>query len=245
MLSKSIFSLKKSLNLGNDADEPSVEGAIAALEMVIAASVAKHSTSLDSYIDEVRKWLDGWDALDDASRLFLPQAELLFDTIDTTDCEDFSPFILQYCRALENELLKKLFSAYTTDFHNRQPNPASFLTQDLNDKKTGKFAKLLKLGQSKYTLGDMNFIMRLIKEHGETLQRSQLLQDFRAFTLRYFESCIVEEKYLNQIHRITSDFRNHAAHPSVLGRDLALQCRELVRNCINELILNYKGESGI
>lgn len=239
-LIKSVFDFKKSINLQDDADEATVEKAIAAVEKMISESAANQSASLDSYIDQARKWMNGWEALDKASRLFLPWGELLFETIERKGGGDFSPFILQYCRALENELLQKLFSAYTNDFTSRHSPPRHFLAPELEDKKTGKFAKFLNKGDSKYTLGDMNFIMNLCKANGSTLKKSELLQDFRAFTLRYFENCIVEEEYLEQIRRITEDFRNHAAHPNVLDREVALRCREAVRQCINELIVNYK-----
>ena len=246
MLVESIVALKKSLNIGDDADEVDVESAIAAMEKLISDSIASGSKSLDSYIGGVREWMIGWDVLDHESRLFLPSGELLFETIQKSDGKDYSPFILQYCRALENELLIKLFSAYTTEFHSRHEDSEAFLASDLKvgeDGKLGKrgrFANLVKSRDPKYTLGDMNFIMGLSKEHGENLKLSPLLQDFRAFTLRYFERCIVEKKYLSQIERITKDFRNNAAHPAVLDLEVALRCREAVRACLNELILNYK-----
>jgi len=87
----------------------------------------------------------------------------------------------------------------------------------------------------------MNFIMGLMKAGGHTLEGSSLLQDLRTFTIRYFGERIVEKTYLNQIDRINKDFRCKAAHPYVLDAEVAQRCRDQVRACLNELILNYRG----
>jgi hypothetical protein len=86
----------------------------------------------------------------------------------------------------------------------------------------------------------MSFIMALLTSKGETLKTSLLLQDFRDFTVQYFGESIVDAKYLNQIKRINEDFRRKAAHPYILDIEIAKRCRDQVRECINELILNYR-----
>ena len=70
---------------------------------------------------------------------------------------------------------------------------------------------------------------------------SPLLQDFRNFAVRYFGERIVDKQYLDQLDRINKDFRCKAAHPYVLDSEIAERCRDQVRSCLNELILNYKG----
>ncbi len=239
-LTEHLLSLKRLMNIGED-DEERVEKAIEQMQHWITTSVDNQSKSADSYIGVVCSWLTGWEQLDKASQSFLPQAELLFENIARTKGEDYSPFIIQYCRALENELLTKLFAAYTDDLHRRHQDVNGFLVKDSNDEKTGKFAKAVQKRESAYTLGDMNFIMGLMKEGGQTLGRSALLKDFRSFAVRYFSERIVDKTYLDQIEKINKDFRCKAAHPNVLDSAVAQHCRDQVRACLNELILNYKG----
>jgi DNA modification methylase len=239
-LTDHLLSLKRLMNIGED-DEERVETAIEQMEHWITASVGTQSKSVDSYITVVCSWLTGWDLLDKASQSFLPQAELLFENIARTSGQDYSPFILQYCRALENELLTKLFAAFTNDLHERHQDINEFLAKDLHDDKTHKFAKSLQKREIAYTLGGMTFIMGMIKMGGQTLARSVLLQDFRSFAVRYFSERIVEKTYLDQINRINEDFRRKAAHPYILNSEVAERCRDQVRACLNELILNYKG----
>ncbi len=235
-----LLALKRMMNIDED-DEEGLEKAIEQMEHWITVSVANQSKSLDSYISVVTSWLTGWERLDTASQSFLPQAELLFENISQTGWQDYSPFIIQYCRALENELLTKLFVAYTANLHERHKDIDAFLAKDLKHDKTGKFAKFLQKSESRYTLGDMNFIMGLMKAGGKTLATSELLKDFRNFVISYFNECILDKAYLDQIDRINKDFRCKAAHPSVLDATVAERCRDQVRTCIKDFILSYKG----
>lgn len=235
-----LVSLKRLMNIGENDDER-VEKAIEQMQHWIATSVANQAKSVDSYIPLVCSWLVGWEKLDKASQFFLPQAELLFDNIAKTNSQDYSPFIIQYCRALENELLIKLFRSYAGDLYGRRQDFHGFLVKDAANNKTGKFAKSLQKRDNNYTLGDMNFIMGLMKENGKTLQESELLQDFRSFTIHYFSERIVDKSYLEQIEAINKDFRCKAAHPYILDAEVAERCRQQVRSCLNELILNYRG----
>jgi len=239
-LSKHLLTLKKLMGI-DESDDKRIDGFIEEMSNWISESMAKQFSSVDNYIQTVCSWLTGWEKLDSTSQAFLPQAELLYENIELTDSKDYSPFIIQYCRALENELLIKLFSNYSFDFHTRVDKPETFLSKDFQNEKTAKFANLLKAKKNTYTLGDMNFILGLTKSGGKTLQESQLLQDFRRFTVKYFDEKIVEAKYLNQINKINTDFRIKSAHPYILDAETAKSCREMVRSCLNELILNYHG----
>jgi hypothetical protein len=238
-----VLNIKKLINISEDDNNSErVEDVVKQIEDWITNSISYQSISIDHYISTVCLWLtiDRWEQLDIASQSFLPQAELLFENIEQTNSQDYSPFIIQYCRALENELLIKLFTAYTDDLYNRCEDINTFLDDDLKNEKINKFAKLLQQRRNTYTLGDMNHIMGFLKAEGKTLKKSLLLKDFRDFTLQYFGESIVDAKYLNQIDRINKDFRCKAAHPYILDIEIAKRCRDQVRECINELILNYR-----
>jgi DNA modification methylase len=239
-LTESLLALKRQMNLG-DGDDDQLETALEKMGKWITDSITRKPMALERYIDEVCSWLTGWERLDKSSQSFLPQAEFLYESIAQFSGQDYSPFIIQYCRALENELLTKLFSAYSDDLYERHPNINEFLENDINNDRTGPFAKAIKKHENTYTLGTMNFIMGLMTLGGRTLEGSALLQDFRCFTMKYFSERIVEKTYLDQIKRINSDFRCKAAHPYVLDAEIAYRCRDQVRTCINELISNYKG----
>lgn len=239
-LTERLLSLKRLMNFGETESDERVEDFIAQMEHWISQSIAQQRKPLENYIAQVKSWLIGWEHLAKESQTFLSEGELLFEYILETSSEDYSPFVLQYCRALENELLTKLFAAFTDSFPGRHPDVADFLAADLADKKTFKFASFLSAGKKTYTLGDMAFIMSLLKEGGSTWQRSPLLADFREFALNHFNEHIVDRTYLDQINKINDDFRKKAAHPYILDARVAELCRASLRECLNSFILNYQ-----
>ena len=200
-----------------------------------------HKITIDGYIEEIKRWLDLWEKLDVHSQKFLPIAEFIFDELSKIDDADFAPFVVQYCRSLENEILKKLFEAYYTSAL-VDVDREELVKDDLSNPKTGKFAKMVKNNSKTFTLGDMNFIMALLKQGGETLANSTLLQHFREFTIQYFDERIIEAKFLADINKLTNDYRNKAAHPSSIGIETAIECRKLLRKSLNIFLESIKNK---
>lgn len=202
------------------------------LDLKLNILVKGQATTIDQYIEEVKRWLDLWETLDMESQRFLPIAEFIYDQLSRLSDADYSPFVVQYCRVLENEILKKLFEAYHSE--GLKDIDIQILTlEDLNHPKTGKFANLVKRNKSNYTLGDMNFIMSLLTPSGNTLKESKLLQHFRDFAMKYFLENILERTFLADLDKLTKDFRNRAAHTEVMSILLAKECQTLLRKNLN------------
>lgn len=194
---------------------------------------------IDNYIEGIKRWLDLWELLDDQSQRFLPIAEFIFDELSRIPDADYSPFVVQYCRTLENEILKKLFESYHSTGLTGM-NREELVKGDIGSKLTGKFASMVQKNKKTYTLGEMKFIMSLIRKGGDTLGGSLLLQHFRLFTIDYFDERIIEANFLNDIDKLTIDFRNKAAHPYSIGIDMAKQCQELLRRSLNVFLESIK-----
>lgn len=199
----------------------------------------KENQTIEGYIEEIKRWLDLWELLDLQSQKFLPIAEFIFDELSKLEDADYAPFVVQYCRTLENEILKKLFEAYHS-VGLSDVKRDELIKKDLENQKTGKFAQMVKRNKITYTLGDMNFIMALLKQGGNTLIESPLLQHFRTFTISYFDEKIVEAEFLRDINKLTNDFRNKAAHPYSIGIDLAKECQSLLRKSLNVFLDSIK-----
>jgi SAM-dependent methyltransferase len=202
----------------------------------------KEQQTIEGYIEEIKRWLDLWEMLDLQSQKFLPIAEFIFDELSKLQDADYAPFVVQYCRTLENEILKKLFEAYHS-IGLAGVNRDELVKDDLDNQKTGKFAQMVKRNKLTYTLGDMNFIMALLKQGGNTLNESPLLQHFRAFTISYFDEKIVEAEFLNDVNKLTNDLRNKAAHPYSISIDLAKECQTLLRKSLNVFLESLKHKS--
>jgi len=201
----------------------------------------KEHQTIEGYIEEIKRWLDLWDLLDLQSQKFLPIAEFIFDELNKLEDADYAPFVVQYCRTLENEILKKLFEVYHS-IGLVNVDREELVKYDVQNQKTGKFAQMVKRNRLTYTLGDMNFIMALIKHGGNTLNESSLLQHFRAFTISYFDEKIVEAEFLKDVDKLTTDFRNKAAHPYSISIDLAKECQSLLRKSLNVFLESLKNE---
>lgn len=199
----------------------------------------KEHQTIEEYIEEIKRWLDLWEMLDLQSQKFLPIAEFIFDELSKLPDADYAPFVVQYCRTLENEILKKLFEAYHS-IGLADINRDDLVKNDLDNQRTGKFAQMVKRNKVTYTLGDMNFIMALLKQGGNTLNESPLLQHFRAFTISYFDEKIVEAEFLKDVNKLTNDFRNKAAHPYSISIDLAKECQSLLRKSLNVFLESIK-----
>jgi hypothetical protein len=237
-LARSLDRIRSAAGLEGEDSDSVVEKLEQRIESFFSEARPK---TLEAYVEKVRAWLVEWDRLEEASQRFLPQAEFLMDVLPATDESDFSPFIIQYCRALENEILQKLFIAYSKDLTSRVQDKRSFLADDLDNKKTERFANGLLGGIETFALGDMLWTMRLIKlPGGRNLERSRVLKDFRDFTERYFGKRLRDAEFLDQIDLIKTDYRNKAAHPYLLDLRVAIKCREAVRNCLSEFLRNYR-----
>ena len=194
--------------------------------------------TINNYIEEIKRWLYHWEILDIESQKFLPIAEFIFDKLSILSEADYSPFIVQYCRALENEILKKIFESYH-QLGLTGTNVDELINDDLTNEKTGKFANMVKKNNFKYTLGDMNFIMSLLKENGNTLKNSKLLKHFKGFVNSYFNNQILETEFLTDL-KYTTEYRNEAAHPHVISLDRAILCQKLLRKILNMFLESKK-----
>ncbi len=201
--------------------------------------------TIQEYVAVVQTWLDRWGLLDGLTQRFLPSAEQLYDLLGKQEGADFSPFIIQYCRALENEILMKLFCAYHDEIRKRIPDLKSFVAPDLSIEQTARFAKSVRDDKRKYTLGEMDFTMQLIKPGGKTLKSSPLLQDFRGFVTSYFSERIAEKEFLERLKRINEDFRCKAAHPYLMTKEEADRCLLAIREALCELPDAYRTDKAL
>src|SRR5699024_5517750 len=91
------------------------------LEQKIDETIGKIiDQGFEMYIEMVKLWIDpNWNKLEDLSKDFLPSAELLYSQINKVENSDPSPYIIQYCRTLEHELLEKIFRPYLKNLKER------------------------------------------------------------------------------------------------------------------------------
>jgi hypothetical protein len=215
-------------------------------------NLLKDQKQIDFYIKEIKRWFDFYDILEIKSQKYLPEAEYIFDHISKLDNPDYSPFILQYCRALENELLKKIFRAYVQSLIDKNIDLEKDFSWDfgrkesgkLNNDNTFKLAKHLQrcLRKSEeewfFELGSMEVNLRYLT--GKTVDKSPLLQNLKNFVLVKFKQEFLNIEYLDEIKIIIRDYRNQSAHPNLIDTEKALKFHKQMKECLISLMENYK-----
>lgn len=236
-----------------------IEERISRLNKKLEEQISKlhfEQKQIDTYIKEIKNWFDYYDLLESKSQKYLPEAEYIFDHISKLDNPDYSPFILQYCRALENELLSKIFRAYVQSLIDRKIDFEKQFAWDFEknsktnrpfdrNRNTFEFAKILKKYSSLsnsdwfFELGKMRTYLEWL--NGETVTKSPLLQDLKAFVLERFEKELLNVDYLEEIKTIIKDYRNQSAHPpGIIDSENALEFHKQIKECLNNLMENYK-----
>lgn len=211
------------------------------LDEKVESLLKRDQKSHEMYIEEIKKWFDFWDELDRSSKSFLPSAEFLYDEIfKMKEAADFSPFVIQYCRTLENEILKKLFVAFHEELLLKGVKRDELVQSSLCISRYKSFAESVLNDNREYTLGTMRYIMSQLREEYESYQQSLLLQSLKAFIRRYFEENVLEQSFLNSINTITYEFRNKAAHPHILDLQVAKECQVILRKCLIHFMSSRK-----
>jgi len=214
--------------------------------------LTSNQKQLDFYIAEIKQWFDFYDILEIKSQKYLPEAEYIFDHISKLENPDYSPFILQYCRALENELLKKIFRAYVQSLIDNNIEIEEKFAWDFGKKESGRpnnentfrLAKHLKRCLSKseeewfFELGSMEVNLRYLT--GKTVEKSLLLQDLKSFVLYRFKEEFLNIEYLDEIKTIITDYRNKSAHPYLIDSKKAVKFHKQIKECLISLMENYK-----
>ncbi len=200
---------------------------------------------IDDYRELAKSLYTNWESLDVLTKRFIPLAEYLYSMLQKYDKADYSPVILELCRAIENEFLLKIFKKYTLDCIRRKGNGLnSFLAADRSNpnltSKTGQFVKVInkavRTGKPEFTLGQMNAILSMLKED-QTVYESPLLQDFESYLNDNTEAAmLLDSDYIQKINDIVNKYRNPSAHPDFMSIQKADECREVMPERIDYLM---------
>ena len=124
----------------------------------------------------VRTMLKEAKKLEKQSFSFLISAEYLNDTLVLQSSEDFSPYILQMSRAVESELLLKLFKPFTNFIRAENPHTEITYEYDMQNSKTSMFANMVVNHRTSYTLGSMCHILTSLSD-SFLRERSEVIKD--------------------------------------------------------------------
>lgn len=169
--------------------------------------------------------------------MFLASAFFLKDKFENNNVVDYSPYILQFSRAIENELLHKIFISFYTSLELILEKNSTILENEFENDKTKVFAKLLRKKSFEFTLGTMVFILGyVVNENGKTIQSSILLQEFRKHITSVSGERLLNSIFISSLKKLTDNYRNKAAHISQINNEEAETFLSLGKNILNELL---------
>lgn len=178
---------------------------------------------------------DDWDKLDESSHNYLIMASYLYHSLNFIDA-DMSPAILQYGKALENELCKKIYDRYVDDL--------SKSSDTINYTDTGDIYKNLRNAidtfstEHKYYIPANNMI-----NYFEYLAHDDDKNDFTRSFKNYLSESKVDENILSDssftshAHEIISDYRNPAAHRGIsMSKDAVIDCENETKKVLEKFL---------
>lgn len=208
---------------------------------------------MEIYQEEIGSWLDQPEVLHPKTLKYLAHAEELYPDLQKKAIKEFSPYVAEICKSLENEILHKLFIPYTKkvkeEWEGTEEEWNSYMKDQKSKKLMSKFAGHIKQQNLKYTLGDMHFHLDLIwKDSSSVLDDSEILRDFKDFAFKTYDTNFINQASLNKLKSIFEIYRNASAHADEKfdkeeGFELydidaakAEECRKAVREMINLMV---------
>ena len=151
--------------------------------------------------------------------------------------EDYTPFVHGFAKALENEILLKLFNEFLKYSKKNEINLNYIISDKINKGTITVFRTFLKRGDldSFLSLDKMRFIVSAIFSETE----DELLLTFRPVYLKYFnqmKSVFSKNGEINKLKII----RNKGAHTKSIGKEIANDFYILFKSTFNRVINNYK-----
>ncbi len=161
-----------------------------------------------------------WKRLNDDSKRFLTTGELIFNSLKEFKATfksqdiDFSPVVLQFSKALEKELLLKVFEKAKNNKLNID----------------NKYYQSYKNGELDLTLGQMSYILKEIKKKNLSPIFNHILID-----VPYFFN---DFNFPKKLEKFIFRFRNKSAHTTPLTEEDCMECKKyLLKEPIKLLIL--------
>ena len=186
------------------------------------------------------KYDEYWVEFDKLTQKFLPISEILFVKLKSIKEADYTPVVLELCKALENEWISKLFRKYAeTLISKKKGNMLEiFLSRDRSKlvKVTGPFARAIinsVKGPFIFTFGQMRTTLQQLSDI-ELMNDSPLLKDFYDYLNKNIHiNELIKNEYMDQIDELIKNYRNPSAHSDFVSLQMAKDCREIFPERLN------------
>jgi len=231
LVSSNINSILKSIRNASQSNVEEFVDDEALQERIYSVLDGITPTETDVFEARVRSYIKEAKNLEKQSLSFLISAEYINDMLVIQMSKDFSPYVLQLSRAVESELLLKLFIPFTNYIRAENPYPDKVYADDLVNKQTSIFAKMVANNRTTYTLGNMYYILDSLTDN-YLLVKSRITSDFYAFINENFSKDIYGIEFLADLNELLMKFRNKSAHTEIITRQKSADCKYIIRKVL-------------
>lgn len=192
------------------------------------------------YEKKVKKKIVKFKVLLPESRRYLVESYFIKDMIKKSKRHNsyYDAFILQHIRSIEYDMLHRLFIPFIENLNRSVVDLTTYVANELSIQKTSKFARIVVKNSKKLTLGEMVFILNLIKkENGNTIQESQLLKELRIHIIDLLNPELLTSDFLADLQFTIGEYRNGAAHDRSYNKESAKKYQEQAE----EILSHYLG----
>jgi len=199
---------------------------------------------LKAFEGRVKGWFKYWGGLNDKSKVFMPAAEFYFYHSERSSAVDYSAFILSYCKALENELLTKIFISFTRGLKSKK-NYKTYFNLDVEGVSPSKIKRLQRFSsafekrfeEEKFTLGEMKEVLKRLpyrdKKTHPVFHRFKVLKELNFYIEKI--NFKIDADTVSDIEHINENFRNKAAHSDYILREDSLVFLEQYKVIMNKI----------
>lgn len=226
------------------------------LELIIEKIVNEIQIKLegknkDIYEEEIKKWFDYWERLEEKSKSFLLNGLLIKKHSDRLGNEaDYSGFVVCFSKCLEEELYAKIFLPITREVLELNPdmNSEQFDFSNLNKKKVEEYKKTLVVVKSliqldsNINLGAMRYLLSLLSPEKKS-DRVSRIPFLNAFQMQLLKSDFHINQELIQKLKTLTDYRNMAAHREQINLKHSSEFESVYKDFIMAFFKGYQSQN--
>lgn len=183
-----------------------------------------------------RKYIGFWEKLDEDSKEYIATAHYLLDFIKAMG-SDYAPIIIEYCRAIENEMTVKIFSRFIELMSVRKP----LMPREYGEYKSISDAVEDNARYQRFFLSASNMVKAL-----SALRNSTITSSYKWELYGYLKTnnwnirALTSPDVLRKLRTYINSYRNQAAHPGVvMTYEEAIDCQTQTGFFANHIVESH------
>lgn len=208
--------------------------------------ITKTSPDIEAFGAVVQSWLPKYFLLKNNSQTYLKSGKFILDTLTKAHANDYSPFVLQFCRVVEYELSESIFKGFKSNYDSingtgsldaklNSMNSSAFASAGVTGSLKGKVKKMIgSFKKNQFMLGPVIHAFHILND--PLSLGIDWIADFHTYIINDFDPKVLDSTFINNIDVIRESYRNKAAHPEIISRTDSINCKNAIQDFLKEWI---------